>query len=60
MVTYGGVSKTDNDYKYEFEGLPTDTKPTNEDYPDMKNGSTFFEMDTQSVKFWDAENEVWV
>ena len=60
MVTYDGVSKTDNDYKYDFEGLSTDTKPTNTEYPDMKNGSSFFEMDTKKIFFWDAEGEAWV
>ena len=55
MVTYAKENHT-----YAFKGLSTDTKPTNTDYPDMENGSTFFEMDTQILKFWDAGNNTWV
>ena len=60
MVTYTGISKTEETYQYDFDGLSTDTKPTKADYPNMGNGSSFFELDTQTVKFWDATNEVWV
>ena len=60
MVTYTGVSKTETTYQYDFEGLSTDDKPTITDYPNMRNGSSFFEMDTKTVKFYDAENDVWV
>lgn len=60
MVTFTGVSKTEETYQYDFEGLSTDDKPTLEDYPKMRNGSSFFEMDTKTVKFWDATNETWV
>ena len=60
MVTYGGVSKTGNTIKYDFEGKSTDTKPTKTDFPDMANGSTFMEIDTKKLFFWDAEGEQWV
>lgn len=60
MITYGGISKTETDYEYSFQGLSTDDKPTEADFPNMKNGSSFFEMDTKKVKFWDAENSQWV
>ncbi len=60
MVTQNSVSKTNNDYAYDFNGLSTDTKPTIADYPDMKNGSTFMEMDTKQLYFYDAENDTWV
>lgn len=60
MVTQNSVSKTNNDYTYDFNGLSTDTKPTIADYPDMKNGSTFMEMDTKKLFFYDAENDDWV
>lgn len=60
MITFTGVSKTETDYQYSFSGLSTDDKPTLTDYPNMRNGSSFFEMDTKVVKFWDAGNETWV
>lgn len=60
MVTYTGTSKSDNDYQYDFMGLSTDTKPLIEDYPSMKNGSSFMEMDTKKLYFYDADNDRWV
>lgn len=46
--------------KFPFEGLSTDTKPTDEeDGVKIKNGSSFFELDTQDVKFYDEENGEW-
>lgn len=47
--------------KFELSGLSTDTKPTGTFAgKNIANGSTFFEMDTQNVKFYDAENDAWV
>lgn len=40
----------------ELSGLSTDTKPTGEKIP---NGSSFLEMDTGTVYFWDKENSQW-
>ena len=60
MVTYTGVSKTEDTYRYSFYGLSTDVKPTLEDFPLMRNGSTFIEMDTKTLYYWDAENEDWI
>ena len=60
MITYTGISKTETKNQYNFTGLSTDEKPTLAKYPDMQNGSSFFEMDTMSVKFWDAEHSVWI
>ena len=57
MVTY---AKPVNNFQYEFSGLSTDTKPTQADYPDMRNGSTFMEIDTKTLYFWDAEGQTWV
>ena len=50
-----------NATKLALNGLSTDTKPTGT-YEGKKiaNGSTFFEMDTQDVKFYDAKNDSWV
>lgn len=47
--------------KVELSGLSTDAKPTGTFAGKaIANGSSFFEMDTQNVKFYDAENDVWV
>ena len=44
-----------------LKGLSTDTKPTDTfNGQKIANGSSFFEIDTQDVKFYDAENDVWV
>lgn len=60
MVTETSVANTNQDYTFKFVGLSTDEKPTIADYPSMKNGSTFLEMDTKTVCYYDAENDVWV
>ena len=60
MITYTGESKTTDKVVYDFNGLSTDTKPTLTDYPNMDNGSSFMEMDTKTLKFFDLANEQWV
>lgn len=44
-----------------FKGLSTDTKPT-ENYGSLPilNGSSFFEMDTQEVYFYDGATNTWL
>lgn len=44
-----------------FKGLSTDNKPTGT-YMGMNigNGSSFFEMDTQAVKFYDGATDAWI
>ena len=60
MISFNGTPKSNNDSDYDFMGLSTDTKPTIEEYPNMRNGSSFFEMDSKKLYFYDAENEQWV
>jgi hypothetical protein len=60
MITFTGNSKTETTYQYDFDGLSTDTKPTISTIPDMGNGSSFFEMDTKKLYFYNAENDEWV
>ena len=60
MVTETSVSFTGKDGIYDFMGLSTDSKPTIAKFPSMKNGSSFFEMDTKKIYFYDAENAQWV
>lgn len=44
-----------------FKGLSTDTKPTvTFEGLEITNGSSFFEMDTQQVFFYDGDSEDWL
>lgn len=58
MIT---LSKSDVTEELSFKGLSTDTKPTVK-FNDLKitNGSTFFEMDTQDVYFYDGGSDYWL
>lgn len=58
MIT---LVKDDTTNELSFKGLSTDTKPTVK-YDDLKiiNGSTFFEMDTQQVFFYDGDTDDWL
>ena len=41
---------------YDLRGLSTDEKPTEK----IGNGSTFIEIDTSKIFFFDAESNEWV
>ncbi len=58
MIT---LTKDDTSYELSFKGLSTDTKPTGS-YDDIEitNGSSFFEMDTQEVYFYDYATQAWL
>ena len=43
----------------ELRGLSTDTKPTEVNNKTIDNGSTFIEIDTGKIYFYDLENEEW-
>lgn len=43
----------------ELRGLSTDTKPTEINNKTIDNGSTFIEIDTGKIYFYDLENEEW-
>lgn len=61
MITAFRTDGTDEKGTFEFKGLSSDTKPTGTwDGTEIKNGSSFFEMDTQDVKFYDESSNVWV
>ena len=60
MITYTGKPKTDSTYEYHFKGLSTDTKPTLTTYPDMRNGSSFFEIDTKTTYYFDGTSRTWM
>ncbi len=61
MITAFRTTGTDEKGQIEFKGLSTDQKPTGT-YNDtvIENGSSFFEMDTQTVKFYNETTESWV
>lgn len=55
------LDKSDVNEPLSFKGLSTDTKPTvSYDSLTIKNGSTFFEMDTQEVYFYDGDSDTWL
>lgn len=58
MIT---LVKDDTTKELSLKGLSTDIKPTGsfEGLP-LANGSTFFEMDTQEVYFYDEEGNDWL
>ena len=57
MVT---VTKNTQENILSFKGLSTDTKPV-ETFQGLEipNGSSFLEIDTQNMVFYDAENKTW-
>ena len=69
MITYSkpeisirAVNGTNqNTADFSFSGLSTDTKPTGSyDNLLIKNGSSFLEMDTSMVYFYDETNKAWI
>ena len=55
MITTFDVYTRDG-HTYDMFGLSTDTKPVE----GITNASTFYEMDTKKIFFFDAENKVWI
>ena len=41
----------------DFRGKSTDTKPISDDIPNM---STYLEVDTGDIYFWDKDTNVWL
>ncbi len=61
MVTGARTEGNNEISTFSFKGLSTDSKPTGEWKGSViKNGSSFFEMDTQDVKFYDESTESWI
>lgn len=56
------VPKGGGRYAFDISGLSTDTKPTETfgNRGKIANGSTFFEMDTQKLFFYDEAHESWI
>ena len=61
MITVKNFVGTALGGRFEFSGKSTDTKPT-EQYMGMAvdNASSFFEIDTQKVKFFDLDTHSWI
>lgn len=58
MIT---LDKSDVNEPLSFKGLSTDSKPTVKfDSLPILNGSSFFEMDTQEVYFYDGATDSWL
>ena len=61
MITYDVNKQIGNEAELAFKGLASDTKPTGTyDGYDLMNGSSFFEMDTQDVYFYDGDTDSWL
>lgn len=61
MISYAVTQLTADTFKFGFKGKSTDTKPTgSHDGMKIANTSTFFEMDTQTVYFYDGETDSWL
>ena len=57
MVT---LTKNTQENTISFKGLSTDTKPVGTFQGlEIPNGSSFLEIDTQNVVFYDAEGQTW-
>ncbi len=61
MVTATRIGGNNELATFSFTGKSSDTKPTGEwEGTTIKNGSSFFEMDTQDVVFYDGDSENWL
>lgn len=61
MVTATYKSTADLEGDFEFKGLSTDQKPTETfEGVNINNGSSFFEIDTQVVKFYNEASDTWI
>ena len=59
MIT-NEIGNTDTT-RFSLSGKSTDSKPTSTfDGKKIANGSTFLEIDTKEVKFYDADTDTWV
>lgn len=61
MVTAKRTGGNNEISSFAFKGLQADSKPTGTwEGTIIENGSSFLEIDTQNVKFYDQENQTWV
>ena len=61
MVTGFRTEGTEEKGKWELYGNATDTAPNGSfKGSELMNGSSYFNMATQTAQFWDEENQAWV
>lgn len=61
MISYAVRAQLEDTAEFSFKGLSTDSKPTGKyDGMTIGNGSTFFEMDNQTVYFYDGATSSWL
>ena len=61
MITNSGAYEDKDTVERSLKGLSTDTKPTGTyDGKKIANGSTFMEIDTKTLYYYDAASETWV
>ena len=61
MITYDVEKQIGQLAKLSFQGLSTDTKPTETyDGYTLMNGTSFFELDNQEVYFYDGDSKTWL
>ena len=64
MVTIYKIERADikgtGKFLVEFRGLEGDDKPTSIGGATIENGSSYLEMDTGKVYYYDLENTTWV
>lgn len=61
MITAERTSGTDIKGEFSFKGKSTDTKPTATwKGTQISNGSSFLELDTKTLLFYDEEAESWI
>jgi hypothetical protein len=57
MVTLNRIGGQEVDNTAEFRGKSTDTKPISSDIPNM---STYLEVDTCTLYFYDSDTQTWI
>lgn len=61
MVSIYRIIDFSSKYLFELVGLSTDEKPVGLfDEQPIKNGSTFFEIDTGAAFMYDQQNNIWL
>ena len=61
MITAERGNGTTTKSNWSFKGLSTDTKPTGTyGGVEIENGSSFLEMDTKDLTFYDEASSSWV
>ena len=61
MITAVRTGGTNEAATWSFKGLSTDDKPTQTwEGTKILNSSSFFEMDTSKVSFYDEESDDWL